>query len=415
MKRFIYLCYCLLALGLCSSCKNDVKTYHYCTSKEHTLLVYMVGDNNLNKWVNVNLDHMRRGLRNSDTPVNLVIYVDCKTAKNDLPQLYQLKRRENSPRIDTVFIKRWDKDINSTDPEVIAEVVSLTFKKFDTEVKGLEFWSHGLSWIPSDAFQREGETRIDTRTPQPRTYIGWDDNNQGDIWNVRKALEKSGVHLDYMMFDACHMATAEVAYELSGVTDYILASCTEIDGQGFPYENMIKSLSTINSKPQVETGLVAAMQDYQTVYKKNGTFGVLRTAGFASLLEACLDLEMQTADLMEQWEKKPYINQLALQQYGRFIATGVDNSYLFYDIEDWCKLICEQQEGVSGEAVYNALQQCVVDSYHSAQLSAMGEDLIIRTCCGVAMSIPLFWSLSNQKKLDEAYSQLKWNIKIDNP
>ncbi len=384
---------------LCSACHHHDKV-KYSTSSEHTLLVYMIGDDRiLNSYVEPNLAQMRRALQESETPLNLVIYRDNWTSKNNLPQLYQLKRRANSNRTDTIFIKKWDKDVDSTDPAIMKEVVKLTFSKFDTPIKGIEIWSHGLSWIPSNEFQGDTGTRA-------ISYIGNDDNHKSDLWNVSKALQQSGVHFDYMLFDACHMATAEVAYEFQNVTDYILASPIEITAEGFPYRSMYQSLSSIQSKEQLETGLTAAFLDYKNVYKDNGAFSLLRTDGFETLLAACRDLEAQCSSTLEEWQANPSSHQSAIQQYGRV----KEFLYLFYDVEDWSRQLCQESNNESQDAVLQALRNCVVETYHSPSFVANGGTLYINRSCGLAMSIPQFWSLSSQKKLDEAYSLIQWNL-----
>lgn len=394
MSRHLLFLLCIALLF--SACHHRDKV-RYSTSSEHTLLVYMIGDDGtLNKQVEPNLLDMRQGLLDSETPVNLIVYRDNRTALNDKPQLYQLKRRANSNRTDTIFLKKWDKDVDSTDPEMMKEVVKLTFSKFDTPIKGFEIWSHGLSWIPSNEFQGDTGTRA-------ISYIGNDDNRKSDLWNVSKALLQSGVHFDYMMFDACHMATAEVAYEFRNVTDYILASPIEIEAKGFPYRSMYQSLSTIQSKEQLETGLTAAFWDYKNVYKDNGAFSLLRTDGFEALLAACRDLEAQCSSSLEDWQANPSSHQSAIQQYGRV----KEFLYLFYDVEDWSRQLCQESNNGSQDAVLQALRNCVVETYHSQ--SFLGT-LYINRSCGLAMSIPQFWSLSSQKKLDEAYSLIQWNL-----
>ena len=43
-------------------------------------------------------------------------------------------------------------------------------------------------------------------------------------------------HFDFIMFDACFMASVEVLYELRDKADYFIASPAEIISDGFPYE-----------------------------------------------------------------------------------------------------------------------------------------------------------------------------------
>ncbi len=409
-RRFKFLWTMALAINLCTACRNHVEQVDYATSeREHTLLIYMAGDNTLSRYVENNLYAIGQGIRASEKPLNVVIYRDNLTAANDLPVLYQLKRRAHSERVDTVFLKRWKEDIDSTDPETIAEVVRLTFSRFDSEVKGMEIWSHALSWIPSDSWTADGDA--DTRATQ---YVGIDGKASCELWKFRKALANSGVKLDYMTFDACHMATAEVAYELRDVSDYLLAAPTEIMGEGFPYKQMIASLSTIRDRETLLAGLTAAYEDFRTLYADNGTFSLLRTAGFEALRDACVELAGQSAATLALWRGNPSANETKLQRYGRKVstkATEMGARYYFYDLLDWAEKLGEESGmTANADAVAEALKECVVENYHSQRFEASGGGFDIKRCCGVAMSVPEFWSLAKKGNLDAAYGQLGWQI-----
>ena len=410
MSNVKFLWIVALAINLCTACRNRVEQVNYATTtREHTLLIYMAGDNTLSRYVESNLYSIGQGIKSSEKPVNVVIYRDNHTAANDLPVLYQLKRRVTSERLDTVFLKRWKEEVDSTDPDVIAEVVRLTFTHFDSDIKGMEIWSHALSWIPSDSWTANDDA--DTRAAQ---YIGMDGKASCELWDFRRALANSGIKLDYMTFDACHMATAEVAYELRDVCDYILAAPTEIMGEGFPYRQMIPSLSTIRDTATLLPGLTAAYEDFRTAYTNNGTFSILRTAGFQQLHEACVALADQSAEVLAKWRANPLANETKLQRYGRKISSGTSTTgarYYFYDLRDWAEVLGEESGLMANvDAVTSALDECVVASYHSARFEASGGGFDIARSCGVAMSVPEFWSLAMKGNLDAAYSRLEWQV-----
>lgn len=386
---------CLLALTL-TACRH-VETIHYVSQAEHTLLIYMAGDNSLSQYVSGNLQSIERGILESEEPINVVIYKDNKTFGSNLPELFQLKKRADSSKLDTIYLKRWKEDIDSADPEILEEVIRLTFNKFDTEIKGIEFWSHGLSWIPANNY-----TESKTRAAQ---YIGMDGANCTELWDVRQAIEHTKVHLDYLMFDACHMATAEVGYELRNVCDYILASPTEILGDGFPYQQMIHSLSMAKDRSTLLDGLYLTFDDYQESYKSNGTFSLISTAGLDQLYTACLDLQQAASSNLELWATNPGDAQQSIQYYGRKVTNA---RYYFYDVQDWADHLVQGSEHTTDE-VSKALQGCVLRYYHSRSFVA-GEVLYINSCCGLAMSIPQFWPLSENDKLDLAYRHIQWQL-----
>ncbi|MCR5361577.1 MAG: hypothetical protein K6E73_06140 [Bacteroidales bacterium] len=416
MRKLMFLAMGLLAV-LCTACHNHIDNISYATSEsEHTLLIYMMGDNSLSTYVEPNLSAIKNALKTCDTPLNVVIYRDNLTADKNLPVLFQLKRRADSEKIDTIYLKQWSSDIDSTDPEVIADIVHRTFSRFNSDIKGIELWSHGLSWIPSSNFTTDGTTRA-------TAYIGEDntstDNKNGssfgELWSLREALESADVHFNYAMFDACNMGTAEVAYELRDLCDYILAAPTEILGYGFPYNNMIASLSTVRDTASLLSGLTAAYEDFKTKYEDNGTFSLLRTAGFQRLLDACLALEDQAADRLTEMAAAPSLWQSRVQNYGRRITSEISSRYYFYDVQDWADRMCQDDLSADASQVTEALAECVIAHYNSEKFVATGSTINLSRCCGLGMSVPQFWTLSGNSNLDEAYKLIQWNLKTEVP
>ena len=61
-----------------------------------------------------------------------------------------------------------------------------------------------------------------------------------DIPELADALQ--GLELDNLLFDACYMGSVEVAAEMVGVADRLVASPAEILSTGFPYQTIIREL-----------------------------------------------------------------------------------------------------------------------------------------------------------------------------
>lgn len=388
---------------MCVSC-HEHENISYNTSTEHTLLLYMIGDNSLSKEVESNLSAAVKGLLESETPLNLVVYRDNRSGSSHLPQLYQLKSRDNHSKVDTVFLKTWNNDHDSTDPKILAEVIRTTFQLFDTPIKGIEFWSHGLSWVPSDNFTAKVPDATATRAME---YLGQDEDNFGELWNIRLSLEKAEVHFDYMLFDACFSATAEFAYELRKTTDYMLFSPTEIMGSGFPYRDMMKSLSTIQDKETLVGGLTSVFEDYKKMYQNNGTFSLVQTGGLERLYKACVELEQANRNIINLWKKSPRYYEKEIQRYGRSYSKS---RYFFYDLESWAKYLGSDASSINITEVREALKDCVLCHYHSEEFSNGLDPLMIREGCGLGLSIPQFWGLSGKTNLDAAYSLIQWQL-----
>ncbi len=403
----------LLAL-LFSACHEHGGGERFSYESEHTLLLYMIGDNTLSSCAATNIEQCIAGLRNTDRPLNLIVYKDTKESGSYLPQLFQLKRNAANPeQIDTVYIKQWKAELNSADPEVLTEVMDYAFGLFDTEVKGLEIWSHGMSWLPSSNFKLSQERA----TTKALTYIGQDNSNFMELWELREALEAANSKLDYILFDACHMGTAEVLYEMKDVCSYLFAPITEVMSAGFPYATFVQSLSAIQSKESLESVLPLLVDDFEAMYPTNGTCALLATRGADNLYEQCLALN-EAADRCAAWAPYgtdslyyPLNYERHIQHYGR-LKTGM--RYFFYDVKDWANAVVADSlvKDYDLQPLYDALNSCVLDYFYSPYFSASGDAVAIDSCCGLAMSVPVFWQTlsSYAEKLDQAYTKIGWRL-----
>lgn len=95
--------------------------------------------------------------------------------------------------------------------------------------------SHGEGWI-----KKERPSLAHTRwfgggtTGTPKYKI--------DITDFANAIQTSGMHMQFILFDDCYLACVENAYDLRNVTDYLIASTSEIMAYGMPYENILMDL-----------------------------------------------------------------------------------------------------------------------------------------------------------------------------
>ncbi len=122
-------------------------------------------------------------------------------------------------------------------PEHLADFGKWAVENFPAEHYALVIWNHGAGW----------------------SGVSYDENtNHGlDLPEVRTALEQicgelkkqDKPKLDVLDFDACLMATLEVAYELRDTVDYLAASQETEPGDGMPYDDYLKWLVTYPEAP----------------------------------------------------------------------------------------------------------------------------------------------------------------------
>ena len=136
----------LLAVWTFTGCEEEKEDLPQEIVYDHTLLIYIAGDNNLSSIAEGNLNDIGVGLLSYNEGLNLVVYKDNY---NGLPALYRLK--PSTSKIDTLYLARYVEQ-NSVDSEVMKEVITRTFSTYDTPVKGLLIWGHNSSWMPSPQY-----------------------------------------------------------------------------------------------------------------------------------------------------------------------------------------------------------------------------------------------------------------------
>ena len=227
----IYLIGCALCLLLLTGCKEEEKLQPEPVRKDMTVVVYIAAENSLSRFYHSDLAEMESVANQIPLDCNFVVYLDSST----LPAIYVMNAQQGKVTYRTL------NEEDSCNPTTFRKNIRDIVQEFPAEHYGLVMWSHGSGWIPP------------AKTPgKVARTIGIDNNmnsassNYGtelEIPDMRKALEEVGVHWDYIFFDACFMQCVETAYELRGLTDYIIASPAEIPGLGAPYDKIMDCLT----------------------------------------------------------------------------------------------------------------------------------------------------------------------------
>lgn len=185
-----------------------------------TILVYILGNNSLQSFIQSDINEMIEGMQNSPNTGNLILYIDDPTAS----RLVRIRKDEKGEYKEVILQNLGDR--NSASYEMFSSVIKKVFDYYPAEKYGLFMWSHGDGWLPSPS-----------NSSQTRWY-GQDGNNYMDISEIKRALQEVP-HLDFIYFDDCFMQSVEVAYELRHYTDYTIGSVAETPGAGAPYHKLM--------------------------------------------------------------------------------------------------------------------------------------------------------------------------------
>ena len=237
-KGFVYILVAFMAL-LAVSCDPVEGTTPEFPVKEKTVLIYMVGNNNLSSDAVRNLQDLKKGFVPSDD--NLLVYYHTPVQS---PVLLQLRTDETGAVAqDTVY--RFPQR-NSATAESLKSAMLVTQTMFPANEYGLFLWSHGTGWLPQGHYSKS---------------FGEENGVEMEIVDMVKAFPYK---LSFVVFDACLMGCVEVAYQMKDSVDYVISSPAEIMSTGFPYSKVMKHLF---SSP---ADYIAVAEEYYNYYNSMG-------------------------------------------------------------------------------------------------------------------------------------------------
>lgn len=293
-----------------TSCSKDIPYVPEVVSR--TVLVYMMADNSLSNQSSPNIQSLMQGAANGNlNGGNLIVYVD---ARNETPKLIQLKEGKDG-KIQPFTIKDYPEHSSVSAP-IIKEVFEEVKQRFPAESYGLDLWSHGSAWLPSD-FQKR------TRS------IGQDGSEWLEITTVKTILSEvfGEQKLEFILFDACNMASIEVAYELRHNVKEIIASQTEVMAIGFPYQSIVKEMFA--KQVSSENICRSFYEFYENYISPYGAISYIKTDDLEPLVA------ITKAIILQDLEKATTLNINRVQY-----TDGLDRKgRLLFDMQDYLNLL----------------------------------------------------------------------------
>lgn len=370
MKGLLYWFLTIALLLLCACEKEEEPQVPLVAGR--TVLVYFAADNNLSGSVEGDIAAMEEGLLHTDMHNgNLLVYVD---KKGQSPQLLRLVQEGDSIRRE--LIEEYAIDHASATAERLHQVLQQVTDTYPSDRYGLVLWSHGTAWLPPDYKNYLRSFGTDTG------------NHFMSVNDLTAAL--SDYHFDFLLFDACYMASLEVAYALRHCTDYLIASPTEVLADGFPYQLFMQDLFT------PEANVVDIATQFYTYYQSSyGTVSVTKTAELADLATACQAIFQGKGE--EALFAVP-VQELQIMEY----LTG--NVHALYDCADYMRQLAT-------DAQYEEFQSCLdraviykATTPKSAYAYAYGTYLPINRFSGLSIYVPQ----AELAELNNWYQQLEW-------
>ena len=377
---------------LFTSCEKDSNIVTKKESKR-AVFVYMIADNDLDFYATANINEMETFMAQNPEAGSVYVYIDrAKNRKTAHPILYQITA-DTSAKINSKIIKVYPEN-NSANEKVLAEALSQvqTICAINNEfLRGLVLWSHGSAWLPESVSLASQRATAVKSFGLDQTMAN-NENHNAEM-DVRKlTIILNNYHFDFILFDACFMASIEVFYELRNTTDYIIASPTEVLATGFPYKDIL-------------TDMLSATVNYQKIAQKYVAFfqqkkGVLQSASVVTVKTAELP---QFATLF-----KYYLNTISReitdQKWLQYSQDEVD--YLF-DLGQVADYLQKEQ---TNKKLTEQLGRLITNYHHTSYF--FGK-IPLQKSSGISIYIPQSATLQNDEY--EFYKTLSWTNAVNMP
>ena len=280
----------------------------------------------------------------------------------------------------------------ATDPVVMEEVLKDMQKIAPSDSYGLILGSHASGWMKGNSVQSKA--------------FGDDDGYNIDIPDLANVLKKSfSEKLDFVLFDACMMGTAEVGYELKEATSHCIASVMETPVYGFPYDRILPYLYSENV-------------DYSAVCHEFISFNKTKDAWGTCAVMDCSQMENLASAVkakLSEWEDAlSSVSMQNVQQYGV-------NSYKYfsYDVLDFFRELggksgvaeTDLNEAISSiQTVLDEVviaKECIPNPSYPNTIFSVDETRF----CGIGMYIPGEYNpyVANKTAWNDYYKQsISW-------
>lgn len=327
----------------------------------------------------------RKGLNNSRVLVFL-------SDKYNHSMLYDLQYNATTKSVDRVPLKEYE-GASYASAEGIADILN----EVKTQANALNYalivgvhgcgWTYASDWSRYPYYARPSVTRPrdnnfsgiqfgpDPNVPLTRFFGSVSlAENAMDISTLAEGIRESGLKMQYILFDACYMSNIETAYELKDVTNYMIASGSEIMAAGLPYRSM---WSYLNSATPNYSGIVSTSVNF---YKNS-------SAPFCNLAAIdCRQVEKLASVMKEinaQYQLSASVSLDSIQYLDGF------RPHLFYDLETYVDSL--RPSGYLLDQFKSQLKLTIKASDHTDEAYTCiysSDSFKIKNYCGITISDP---------------------------
>ena len=395
IKKLFTLFICMISLAMTfTGCSEEA--FDTDSVNKQTILVFYpwTGDKSstgLLGYLQNNIDSIcdgiidRKGLNNSRVLVFL-------SDKYNHSTLYDLQYNATTKSVDRVPLKEYE-GASYASAEGIADIMN----EVKTQASALNYalivgvhgcgWTYANDWSRYPYYARPSVTRPsdnnfsgiqfgpDPNAPLTRFFGSVSlAENAMDISTLAEGIRESGLKMQYILFDACYMSNIETAYELKDVTNYMIASGSEIMAAGLPYRSM---WSYLNSPTPNYSSIVSTSVNF---YKNS-------SAPFCNLAAIdCRQVEKLAGvmkDINAEYQLPASVSLDSIQHLDGFRPN------LFYDLETYVDSL--HPSGYLLDQFKSQLKLTIKASDHTEEAYTCiysSDSFKIKNYCGITISDP---------------------------
>lgn len=348
----------LMALTACHS--NDEEP------KSHETLIFFFPYSGLERYIEENISAVKKGIeqRGGLQGQRVVVFQARSTTTANLFEIvWKNEQCVTMEIVHNMQVAFPGKD-HTTAAENIRKVMTQITAYAPAEKYSMVIGSHGSAWLPS------GVTRLEDMNIQ-KSFGTASTDYQIDNAVFAKALKDCGIHLEYILFDACYMGNMETLYDFKDVCTYFISSPTEVLNTGVPYQNAMDAMLTHN---------------YRMIADMFCDYYIAEGKPYATMSVA----DCRHADAMADIARR--INAGTLSATAKLSEIqNFDGMYapVFYDLNDYFTTFCTD-ESLKREFT-TCMASLVTYERHTPKFYTSFSDyhiVTIDTCCGLTLSQP---------------------------
>lgn len=262
MKQFVYgfifAIVSIIGLGSCTEEAFDIDKVN-----KQTILVFLpwTGGNSsigLTEDLSNNIDSICAGIKDKKGLNNTRVLVFFSNNANN-STLFDLTYNDVTKEVSRTPIKTYEGSAYNS-ANGFADILNEVRQNAEALNYALIIGGHGCGWscaddwinYPNQAKSFNTQQTLSYDTPFSGIQFGTDPDNPTtrffgsvdrkensiDLSTLVEGIKQSGIKMQYILFDVCYMGNVETAYELKDVTNYLIASSSEIIAKGIPYRSM---------------------------------------------------------------------------------------------------------------------------------------------------------------------------------